>query len=661
MNNFAYRAIAAFFVASLVLIFAPAIWPIDQGRVSLEWDASVSSNVAGYRVHFGTTSGVYTSNIDVGSKTSYMIEGLANLTTYYFAVTAYNSSQLESVFSNEVSFTVPPVPMITQVTPTSGIVGMEITIEGENLTPGTAVQFDSVEASIVSKNDTTIVATVPSGASSGPLTVTAAGGTVVAANFTIVIPMSQTELMVPNGGAATSDTIGLDNLLQTGYAVATASGDIVPYGTAVYSYRQNGVVVSEVGVPATAPTHSVRFFVDHQPEVSTEDGGTISTYTGFAIVNMDASKADLRLRLRDSEGNVLAEGMIPLDPGYQMACFIDRLAPYLVLPEDFSSSGFGSLEITSDQMFSAMALRLTINQRGELLITSTPMADLEAADSMQPSYFPQMAAGGGYQTSLILLNTSDSPESGTIQFRSNGGGPLGVSFEDNQGEYSQSQYEIDPGGVFRLTTDETMPETKTGWIKVIPDSGQQAPVGAGVFTLTREGVMIAQSGVPATLPTTRAMIYVDNANGHDTGLAIVNPEDAPSQINVKTFLSDGTTEVPTATDKIDLNPNGQDSSFASQIIGATAVGFKGVFELTSTSDFAALTVRALTNERDEFLFTLFPTADSTRIPSVPIVFPQIAHGEGYKTEFVFLNPSGSASDISMEFHDADGELMAIGK
>jgi hypothetical protein len=664
MNKFAYyKLLAAFFITTLILISAPSVWSVDQGRASLRWDPSVSSNVAGYKVHFGTASGVYASHINVGLKTSYGVEGLKNLTTYYFTVTAYNSSQKESVYSNEVSFTVPAAPTVRKVSATSGLAGMEITIEGDNLTPGTAVQFNGVTASIVSMSSTAIVVTIPSGARSGPLTISTAGGVATATNFTIIIPLSQTDLLVPKRGAATSDTIGLENNLKTGYALASAAGGVIPYGTAVYSYRQNGAIVSEVGVPAAATTHAARFFVDRQPNAATDDGGTISTYTGFAIVNMGTSKANLNLLLRDSEGKKIGEGTIPsLDPGCQTANFIDRLAPDFILPENFSSSGFGSLEITSEQLISVMALRLTINQRGELSITSTPIADLSAVASSQPQFFPQLAFGGGYQTSLILLNTSTSPESGTIQFRDNAGSSLSVGLKGESEMISQVSYGIAAGGVFRITTDETQPEAKTGWIEVIPDSGQLAPVGAGVFALTQGGVIVAQSGVPATLPTTRALIYVDNANGHDTGLAIVNPGDTALQIAVKAFQSDGITAVATIKDKINVDhANGQGSSFAYEIIGNSAVGFKGVLELTSTSAFAALTLRALTNERGEFLFTLFPTAEATHIPSEPIIFPQIAYGEGYKTEFIFLNPSTSASNVSLEFHDTKGKPMAIGK
>jgi len=657
-----YRALAVTVITFLILINVQSTWPIDDGRVYLEWDPSITSNIAGYRVHFGTASRTYSSHINAGLSTSFRVNGLKNSTTYYFAVTTQNYSEEESGFSNEVSFTVPPAPIVMQISATSGPAGARVTIQGKNLDPGAVVQFNGVAAHIISMSSTTIVAVIPSGASSGPLTVTTAGGGVIAAQFTITLPVSKVGLFVPNGGTANYDTIGPDDSLKTGYALAVPTdSNTAPYGTAVFSYRQNGVVVSEVGIPAVATTRAVRIFVDNEPKGSTNDGGMISIHTGFAIANLDAGPADLHLLLRDSEGNVLSAGAVRLDQGCQIARFIDQLAPYLILPETFTNSGLGSLEITSNQLISVMALRLTINQRGELLFTSLPIADLTAPASSKPLYFPQMAAGGGYQTSLILLNTSTSLESGTIQFRSKTGMPLTVGLRGESAQSSQFTYSIAPGGIFQLITDEFQSVGKTGWIKVIPDLGHQAPVGTGVFTLTRGGVMISQSGIPVALPTTNALIYVDKAAGHDTGLAIVNTGDEPSQIAITLRRSDGVTDVATDRETINLASNEQDSSFAWQVIGDPAAGFTGVLELTSTSEFAALTLRALTNERGDFLFTIFPTVDATGIPSVPIVFPQVANGGGYKTDFLFLNPGGSGSNISLEFRDDAGKPIAIGK
>jgi hypothetical protein len=73
-------------------------------HVSLAWDAHIDPTVTGYRVHYGTASGNYTSSIAVGSLRTVKIQGLLKDIVYFFALTALNSSGLESAFSNQVSF-----------------------------------------------------------------------------------------------------------------------------------------------------------------------------------------------------------------------------------------------------------------------------------------------------------------------------------------------------------------------------------------------------------------------------------------------------------------------------------------------------------------------------------------------------------------------------
>lgn len=72
--------------------------------VNLAWDANPESDVVGYRVHYGTTSGNYTASVEAGNLTTNAIPGLASGVTYFFAITAFNASGLNSGFSNEITF-----------------------------------------------------------------------------------------------------------------------------------------------------------------------------------------------------------------------------------------------------------------------------------------------------------------------------------------------------------------------------------------------------------------------------------------------------------------------------------------------------------------------------------------------------------------------------
>jgi len=66
-------------------------------------DGSPLLDLAGYRVYYGTSSGDYTTTVEISdpSATSTVIDNLPVNTTYYFALTAYDNFGNESAFSNE--------------------------------------------------------------------------------------------------------------------------------------------------------------------------------------------------------------------------------------------------------------------------------------------------------------------------------------------------------------------------------------------------------------------------------------------------------------------------------------------------------------------------------------------------------------------------------
>ena len=85
--------------------------------IRFAWDANTETDLAGYRVYYGTTTGFYNqafgSGIDIGltsdplnPQTSLTLPAVSGV-TYYIVVTAYDSSGNESIASNEVSKAIP--------------------------------------------------------------------------------------------------------------------------------------------------------------------------------------------------------------------------------------------------------------------------------------------------------------------------------------------------------------------------------------------------------------------------------------------------------------------------------------------------------------------------------------------------------------------------
>jgi len=66
-------------------------------------DGTRLEDLEGYKVYYGTESGKYKASYDVKNLTTYNIDDLIDWYTYYFAVTAYDTSGNESPYSKEIS------------------------------------------------------------------------------------------------------------------------------------------------------------------------------------------------------------------------------------------------------------------------------------------------------------------------------------------------------------------------------------------------------------------------------------------------------------------------------------------------------------------------------------------------------------------------------
>jgi Fibronectin type III domain len=84
--------------------------------ITIAWDASPSSEVVGYSVHYGTRSGEYSREIDVGNHTTAEIPNLIDGTTYFFAVTGYTGAGEQSPASDELMHTVDPALFLNMST-----------------------------------------------------------------------------------------------------------------------------------------------------------------------------------------------------------------------------------------------------------------------------------------------------------------------------------------------------------------------------------------------------------------------------------------------------------------------------------------------------------------------------------------------------------------
>jgi hypothetical protein len=137
-------------VASLWLL--PVSLQAGQSVV-LAWSPSISADIAGYRIYYGTVSGNYTSQVTIGNTNSATISGLVDGATYFFAATSLDGAGNESPFSNEAIYQVTSAAATLTASPgpvgrfcfnVSGIAGYQYVVQAStNLADWVSVQTNT--------------------------------------------------------------------------------------------------------------------------------------------------------------------------------------------------------------------------------------------------------------------------------------------------------------------------------------------------------------------------------------------------------------------------------------------------------------------------------------------------------------------------------------
>ncbi len=314
--------------------------------------------------------------------------------------------------------------------------------------------------------------------------------------------------LAPDGvfqATLTSDSGGF-----AGYATVTVEeGSGSPAGTAIFQFREpGGNLVSEAGVGAGLTTTLARIFVDN-----------VDTQTGVAVASPGNPSAEVTFRLLDLTGRQLGVVRRILPEAGHLAVFADELFP------DLTDRLTGVLEIASEVPFMPITLKLTVNERGDLILTTLPVADLTRPRPTGLLVFPQVGFGLGFTPRFILINADlENGAVGDLRLTQSSGIPLTTDLGGGTG--SQFAYFAAAGGARRLSAEDTLevaqiildPNNPQGTEIVVNEGNTLAlnPLVVDIDGNVRDDIPVEMFSLDPTAAMVNGSLLTGNAPGFST-------------------------------------------------------------------------------------------------------------------------------------------------
>jgi hypothetical protein len=164
--------------------------------------------------------------------------------------------------------------------------------------------------------------------------------------------------------------------------------------------------------------------------------------------------------------------------------------------------------------------------RLSLLLAALSLPFIASAQTV----IPQIADGGGWQTTIVITNTSSSSVSGSLTFYQETTAmnttPWPVQFVE---PVNPTALSLGPGGSLFLHTAGVSATTIQGWAQL---QGSAALEAYAIFTRRLPALPDQDGTSPAIAPTTRALVPFDNNGPFQTAVAVANPNGFAETITV---------------------------------------------------------------------------------------------------------------------------------
>lgn len=647
-------------VRNVIAISAAASDNVGVVGVQFKLDGvklDLEQTVAPYSVSWNTA----TASNGAHSITAVARDAAGNQTTSVAIVVSVNNPQengpMVAITAPSLGATVNGLVTITasaspSASTNSPVAGIQFKLDGVNLGPQVSSRPYSVLWNSVQTAAGSHVITAVARDRAGVVT-TSAAVNVTVGKITTAAPPSRrsTDFSLTEGEAKAWTMADVSPAITVGYArVAAETEGSALEGSAIFSYRSNGVLVSQAAVPASPPVQSGRLYV--------EVNGP--TNTGIAIANPNNDDVLISFSLTNASGSDLSHGTFTLGANRQLAAFLSE-APF-----NFPDKTEGALTFSSSRNISVVGLRGLTNERGDFLMTTLPVTSLEITDVEAQSVLPHFAIGDGWTTKLVLVNPTDSLLTGIAEVLSPGsenspGAPLTVSI--NGSAVSSFGYSIPAHGISRLSLNKIGSGISVGSVRFTGINNRLPISGLAIFAYAADGVTVSEASVPIDRRASNLTMYVESAGQPGTlgsfqpGIALANPESFPVAATLELSQADGT---PTAwVGSVTIPPGGQIARFLKELIPGVPDEFAGLLHVSAARPLGAIGLRLTVNERGDYLVTTSPVAnEATKLANQEFFFPQMVMGGGFSTEIVVFNAkTGTSTSGNMTFSTKDGALL----
>ena len=222
-------------------------------------------------------------------------------------------------------------------------------------------------------------------------------------------------------------------------------------------------------------------------------------------------------------------------------------------------------------------------------------------------YFPHLAVGASWQTTITYINYSREEVTCQTDFISDHGTPLMVSFAE-LGTVDSRTDVLPPGGSVHQETNVALSAPLApGWARATCSGPVQASL---LFRQhSSEGMPVAEAGVnAATVPATRFVTFAEQGEGKNgTGVAYANPSDTAALVTFTARDADGEVR---AIEDLMLPPNGHGAQNMLPLFDLSS--FTGSLEVTSTVPIVSLSL----NFEAAPVFSSLPPGETIDIPGV---------------------------------------------